>query len=293
MKLIIFSSILALAAARPQEFSFGDDEVELIPPVANGGEEEAEGTRPLVILIRGARPNLGSGFPFNSFSGFPFLRNQPRYPSIQDAFNLDRFGDSFGDSFPTNFGHGDSFADSYGDSFGETLEVGLRDILDGLGERGEEDEEDRIEGTVQETAASCGLICKMFGVLTNIAKPVIKTVLDGDFDVNNSTYEEKILEDGSRVRINRTVLSDSDGAGGHFFFQSSIIHNLDDAISEAAEKVAEAAVKAAEEVEEAVEEAEAEVADVAEEVAEEVEEVADAVAEAAEPIRTIGIAAAR
>jgi len=53
-----------------------------------------------------------------------------------------------------------------------------------------------------------------------------------DFDVNNSTYEEKELEDGSIVRINRTVLSDSDDSGNQFFFHSSVIHNFGDDIPE-------------------------------------------------------------
>ncbi len=48
----------------------------------------------------------------------------------------------------------------------------------------------------------------MFGVLKNVAKPVIKSILssngthplwDGDYDINNSTYEEKV-----RNKLNKT-----------------------------------------------------------------------------------------
>merc|ERR1712240_425835 len=49
---------------------------------------------------------------------------------------------------------------------------------------------------------------------------------DGNFDVNNSTYEEKELEDGTKVKINRTVLADTDGDGNQFFFHSSVVHNF-------------------------------------------------------------------
>ena len=65
----------------------------------------------------------------------------------------------------------------------------------------------------------------------------------------------QILPDGSRVRINKTVLSDSDGFGGHFFFHSSVVHNIDDESSEKTKQVAEAE---AEEIE-AEEEIDAEV----------------------------------
>merc|ERR1711931_450073 len=39
------------------------------------------------------------------------------------------------------------------------------------------------------------------------------------------TYEEKELEDGTKVRINRTTVADKDGSGNKFFFHSSV-HNF-------------------------------------------------------------------
>ena len=70
------------------------------------------------------------------------------------------------------------------------------------------------------------------------------------------------------MRINKTVLSDSDGFGGHFFFQSSVVHNLDD---EKVKDVAEAEEVAEEGVEKNVENISEEDAeeDVKEEIAEE------------------------
>merc|ERR1712007_282279 len=49
---------------------------------------------------------------------------------------------------------------------------------------------------------------------------------DGDYDHHNSTFDEKTLPDGSVVRVNRTVIKDTDENGNSFFFSSSVHHVL-------------------------------------------------------------------
>ena len=208
MRFIIISSFFLLTAARPQEFSVGDnDDVELIDPVVvNNGEDESEDVRPVVILVHGGRPNLGSGFSFSPFSGFPFFRNQPRYPSVfQNNFDIDNFGDSFADTFGDSYGD-EIYESSFGNSFDESINTGLKDILGSVLTDRTSEEAPVEDGEVY--SPPCGLICRMFGVLKNVAKPVIKSILssngthplwDGDYDINNSTYEEKV-----RNKLNKT-----------------------------------------------------------------------------------------
>jgi len=221
MKFLIFCSVLALTQARPQEF-LDSSEVELIDPVVNDGDE-AEGGDPIVLVIRGGSlPSLGN-FPFPG--GFPF-RNTPRVPSRPSFFGSDGGIDFSGLNVPG----------------------GLRGIFGG-NRRGEQDQDQEVNGD-----RPCGPICTMFRVLGGIQgeiDDIHREMHDGaggaggeedegfsgfpsffggenPFDLNNSTYEEKELEDGSIVRINRTVVSDTDDNGNQFFFHSSVIHNFGD-----------------------------------------------------------------
>jgi hypothetical protein len=49
---------------------------------------------------------------------------------------------------------------------------------------------------------------------------------DGEYDHHNSTFDEKVLPDGSVVRVNRTTIKDTDENGNSFFFSSSVHHVL-------------------------------------------------------------------
>merc|ERR1712014_360027 len=49
---------------------------------------------------------------------------------------------------------------------------------------------------------------------------------DVEYDHHNSTFDEKTLPDGSVVRVNRTVIKDTDENGNSFFFSSSVHHVL-------------------------------------------------------------------
>merc|ERR1712102_274670 len=45
-------------------------------------------------------------------------------------------------------------------------------------------------------------------------------------DINNSTHTTKVLEDGSVVHINKTVIADTDEDGNSFFFHRAVFHNI-------------------------------------------------------------------
>merc|ERR1712130_933730 len=55
---------------------------------------------------------------------------------------------------------------------------------------------------------------------------------DGEYDHHNSTFDEKVLPDGSVVRVNRTTIQDTDENGNSFFFSSSVHHVLQEGDAE-------------------------------------------------------------
>merc|ERR1712115_213886 len=86
-------------------------------------------------------------------------------------------------------------------------------------------------------ADDCGLICKVFkslegqlGVFEDdggvVRAPVYSEEGEnqGQYDNQTETYQEKVLSDGSVLRINKTLIHDTDEEGNGFFFQSSIHH---------------------------------------------------------------------
>merc|ERR1739844_661541 len=57
---------------------------------------------------------------------------------------------------------------------------------------------------------------------------------DDGLNINNSTHSRKVLEDGSVVHINKTVIADTDEDGNSFFFHRAVFHNIGN--SEASEE---------------------------------------------------------
>merc|ERR1711936_1101146 len=55
---------------------------------------------------------------------------------------------------------------------------------------------------------------------------------DGEYDHHNSTFDEKVLPDGSVVRVNWTTIKDTDENGNSFFFSSSVHHVLQEGDAE-------------------------------------------------------------
>merc|ERR1712183_1037893 len=95
------------------------------------------------------------------------------------------------------------------------------------------------EQPLNPTGEDCGLICKVFkslegqlGVFEDDVGVVRAPVYteqgesQGKYDNQTESYEEKVLPDGSVLRINKTLIHDTDEEGNGFFFQSSILHIL-------------------------------------------------------------------
>merc|ERR1711862_284576 len=51
---------------------------------------------------------------------------------------------------------------------------------------------------------------------------------EDSYDNHTVTYSQKVLPDGSVLRINKTVIHDTDENGNGFFFQSSVHHIFED-----------------------------------------------------------------
>eukprot|EP00088_Acartia_fossae_P004775 TRINITY_DN1206_c0_g1_i10.p1 TRINITY_DN1206_c0_g1~~TRINITY_DN1206_c0_g1_i10.p1 ORF type:complete len:339 (+),score=156.44 TRINITY_DN1206_c0_g1_i10:70-1086(+) len=255
MKLILaLASVLVIGrvSGRPQDFP-SEDEVELIPPVStNTDYDDGEGGKdPVVLVVRlpgfgggdddadnvGGGGGLGSLFPGglgggfpgfgnrdSPFGGFPFLDQSPRVPQIpQDPFGL--FDDIFSGGNPRD----------------DPVEEGDVEFVEPV-------------DTTPQRPAGCGLLCTMFGIFRGLQDEIdvinreihngggsdgganngggLFPSLGGgegfnpDFDVNNSTYEEKVLEDGTTVGINKTVYADKDEYGNTFYVQTTFTQTI-------------------------------------------------------------------
>merc|ERR1719430_1950732 len=196
-----------LGAPAPQE-------VELVPVVQNE-PADYDGEEPVVIVVRPSSFDITGGF--GSLGRFPGFGNLPRLPA------------SFGD---------------FGD-VGEVPTISLSDIFGPANEQ-----------PLLPADNGCGLICKVFktlegqlgamqgeidGLKTELHN---KEVIEGTYDNHTSTYDEKVLPDGSILRTNKTTIHDTDENGNGFFFQSSIHH----VIQENDEETKEGKVDADEEV---------------------------------------------
>jgi len=73
---------------------------------------------------------------------------------------------------------------------------------------------------------------------------------DGEYDHHNSTFDEKVLPDGSVVRVNRTTIKDTDENGNSFFFSSSVHHVLQEGDGEEEEEESGEKIPAVTDVEE-------------------------------------------
>jgi len=190
---LLATCAITLGAPAPQDFP-DPSEVELVPVVQNE-PVDYDGEEPVVIVVRPSSFDIPGGF--GGFGGFPGFGDLPRLPAS--------FG-GFGDV-------GDVPTISLSDIFGPSNEQPLLPADNG-----------------------CGLICKVFktlegqlgvmqgeidGLKTELHN---KEVLEGTYDNHTTTYDEKVLPDGSILRTNKTTIHDTDENGNGFFFQSSIHH---------------------------------------------------------------------
>merc|ERR1712141_478236 len=117
-------------------------------------------------------------------------------------------------------------------SFGNVFNI-LRSILGNRPSLVSSSEDDT---DVTETKRPC-LLCSFFKDSFDDVQDHINTVKDREneidfdpqedgLDINNSTHTRKVLEDGSVVHINKTVIADTDEDGNSFFFHRAVFHNI-------------------------------------------------------------------
>merc|ERR1712020_738475 len=117
-------------------------------------------------------------------------------------------------------------------SFGNVFNI-LRSIL---GDRPSLVPSTEDDTTVTENKKPC-LLCSFFKDSFDDVQEHINTVQDREneidfdpqedgLDINNSTHTRKVLEDGSVVHINKTVIADTDEDGNSFFFHRAVFHNI-------------------------------------------------------------------
>jgi len=139
-------------------------------------------------------------------------------------------------------------------SFGNVFNI-LRSLLGNRPSLVPASEEDTA---VTETKRPC-LLCTFFKDSFDDVQDHINTVKDReneiDFDpkedgleINNSTHTRKVLEDGSVVHINKTVIADTDEAGNSFFFHRAVFHNIGNSEDSEATDANEAEEETVEEV---------------------------------------------
>lgn len=216
--IVLFFSVVMMVNSFPTEAPSGDpsDDVELVTPVNTNKkpvddeetldvEDSFFGGNIPVIIIR-QRP-VASGFGF-------------RNPSFNPFFGSNSFG--LGNGFPFS-----DFAFPREDDFGSI----------------EENSQNTPTTDVEtdDSSSSCGFLCQIFKTLESQIKElddefheafgsnktVDKDTVDADgYDVYNKTYSEKVLPDGSVVKVNRTVIADTSNDGNSFFFHSTSFHNV-------------------------------------------------------------------
>merc|ERR1740123_1988411 len=192
---------LALAAPAPQELT-----------ITVGGSSEGVEEPGLVLVV-----DSSDGGPLD-FGGLGGFGDFGRFPGFNPQ-QFSGFGD-FPSRLPSSFGFDDEstpeisidLSDIFGrqpSGDGGRVPGIINTLFDALGDAlGVLIGADGGEGTVTLDGAEGG------------------PVGDGEYDHQNSTFDEKVLPDGSVVRVNRTTIKDTDENGNSFFFSSSVHHVL-------------------------------------------------------------------
>jgi len=213
MRFILLNILLfttAYSAPAPQ----GSDDVELIPPVIKNTDTENNSGFIPILVIKNTRipPSFEDKFPFGSFFG-----------TDEDPFGRGDDDDDF--PFLTSF-----FEDEPTDNDYEFPSV-FSSIFDS-----NEDQDEPI----------CGFLCtflndfdKRLKVLTDEVKTIhqVSDNKEDEYDVNNTTYTEKVLPDGTVVKVNKTIIHDTSEDGSSFFFHQTSYHNFGSSSDENVEDV--------------------------------------------------------
>jgi len=164
---------------------------------------------PTLIIVR---PHFGGLGDFSRFTGFG------SFPPIFEKF-------------PQNFGFEESFP---------KISLSLSDIFDIRPYHREESSVPSIVTSLLDVLGSS------LGLEEGQGGERIVTVQDeGEYGHTNNTYQEKILPDGSVVRVNRTTIHDTDLNGNTFFYSSSVHHILDrdDSVNDSTEVLEDESVE--------------------------------------------------
>lgn len=231
MKIFLALLILSLAegAPAPQDLTLEpDSEIEFFDLPA--AEDLYEDDGPIVIVIKPTAflpklPRLPSLPPLPKFDSFP------RIPHPLEVFERD------GAPHPL-----------------DVFEEGIPHPFNIFGKQDEVPQIPNFLNFDKET--ECGFLCQLLGGLKDKVDDGIKSVFGGEFDHHNHTYDEKVLADGSVLRVNRTTIHDTDEEGNGFFFQTSVHHIVpeegiivDEVTSKTVEGAADVKVKEEEETE--------------------------------------------
>jgi hypothetical protein len=180
--------------------------------VTIGGSSEGVEEPGLVLVV-----DSSDGGPLD-FGGLGGFGDFGRFPGFNPQ-QFSGFGD-FPSRLPSSFGFDDEstpeisidLSDIFGrqpSGDGGRVPGIINTLFDALGDHlGVQIGTDGGEGTVTLDGAEGG------------------PVGDGEYDHHNSTFDEKVLPDGSVVRVNRTTIKDTDENGNSFFFSSSVHHVL-------------------------------------------------------------------
>jgi len=216
MKVVILTfCLLALTTAFPAD---PNDEVELVPVESTNSEEEigSGGNVPVIVI----RTSSGSG-------GSPF----GAFPSLFNTF----FGNGNTRSGSAGEGESGTFF-PFGLLPGFDTELSVPEIdTDALFPKIDIDQGADEESEDEE---SCNLMCLLFKSLGNRVKHIEDEIKELQKNKENevegggesqpeTTYEEKVLDDGTIVRINKTRYSDvsEDGSSYFGFHSTSFVSN--------------------------------------------------------------------
>merc|ERR1712227_12912 len=158
-------------------------------------------------------------------------------------YDSDSFPSSFGDLFPrvrvfvvpvgtSDYEDLEPAFPSRRPSFGNVFNI-LRSVL-GRGSPVLSSTDEETDTSAEERPC---FLCSFFKDSFDDVQDHIDTVRDRqneiDFDpeedgldINNSTHTTQVLEDGSVVHINKTVIADTDENGNSFFFHKAVFHNI-------------------------------------------------------------------
>lgn len=205
----------------------------MVPSVRTEAEEDydEEGYIPIFVIRRTEGSPFFGSFPFGD-NGFPFnfFGDSEERIDGQDTLSDEIIPEiPIIDGFPFNF---------FGDSEERIDVVDEQDTLSDeiipdipIMTSFFDDQSTNVGGVQMDL---CGFICNIMKQFDDKLKEIeanIKSIKQDKLqpELNNSTYTEKVLPDGTVVKVNRTIVSDTSEDGNSYFFHSTSFHNVEQA----------------------------------------------------------------